>query len=619
MDTFRQFFHPPSAFGVIPFWFWNDDLDEGELLRQIGDFQEHGAAGFVIHPRVGLPRRLGWMSEDLLRFYRIAIEEAQRRQMTVLLYDEGMYPSGSSCGQVVAENADFACRCLAKIDLPDAAPPAVSAGENLVAVVRRSNGSHLAIFDRPANSVIRGLHYIDEGPREDEPPAADILNPEAVATFIRLVYDKFSAHFQAHFGKTILAIFTDEPGLLGRSRERDVFPGTTGILAHVNRILGYDFTPHLAALWYDDEPDAAHYRREYERAIHLRLEETYYQQLTAWCEAHGIALTGHPHKGDDLGPLRYFHIPGQDLVWRWVLPDHPSALEGPESTQAKCASSAMRHRGLRRNANECCGAYGHELTWEEMNWLAKWAFVRGLNLVIPHAFYYSVRGIRRDERPPDVGPHSPWWDRFPEYALACRRLSWLNTDSQHVCSLAILGEHDWLPWRSAKVCYQYQYDFNYLEERDVLDQATVDENGIQIAGMTYRALLVEQEPSPKAMAVLAPMLENGRVYRYRPETPDVVLVSWLRTCLPDEVQVMLPTPALRVRHVVKEGRHGYLLFNEERAPLHFTLKLPIGIEAWQLCDPYTGRVENIAASERIHLEGYALKVLCGNTACHTAS
>jgi hypothetical protein len=478
----------------MPFWFWNDYLSAEEILRQIDDFQRHGVDGFVIHPRVGLPRHLGWMSENLLGFYRAAIEEACRRKMKVILYDEGMYPSGSSSGQVVAANPAFACRCLAKVDLPAKLAYDGKPGENLVATVERKDGSRFAVIDRPLNSVIRGLHYIGEGPAEDEPPAADILNPQAVAAFIRLVYDRFAERFSSYFGETILAIFTDEPGLLGRSSERDVWPGTTGILSEINRILGYDFTPHLPALWYEDEPDYERYRRDYSRAISLRLEETYYQPLSAWCEAHRIALTGHPAKGDDIGPLRFFHIPGQDLVWRWVLPGTPSALEGAESTQAKCASSAMLHARRRRNANECCGAYGHEFTWEEMNWLARWGFVRGLNLVIPHAFYYSVRGIRHDERPPDVGPNSPWWDRFPEYAVECRRLSWINTDSRHVCQLAILGQADWLPWRAAKTCYSHQYDFNYIDERDLLEQAVVDAEGIHLGDMRYQAIILEHRP-----------------------------------------------------------------------------------------------------------------------------
>ena len=269
----------------------------------------------------------------------------------------------------MAANPAYACRCLARIELDDGeAAPSLPAGQNLVAVVERANtavwaqrrnGRRIAVIDRPVDAVIRGLHYIGEGPAEDLPPAADILNPESVAMFIHLVYDRYADVLGDHFGTTVRAIFTDEPGVLGRCRERDVQPGTTGILEHVNRFLGYDFTPHLPALWYDDEPDAAHYREAYELAIVHRLEETYYRQLYDWCEAQrrlrrDISLTGHPARGDEIGPLRYFQIPGQDLVWRWVLPG-PTALEGAESTQGKCGASgapfgtaAQHQRVLRR-------------------------------------------------------------------------------------------------------------------------------------------------------------------------------------------------------------------------------------------------------------------------------
>jgi hypothetical protein len=47
----------------------------------------------------------------------------------------------------------------------------------------------------------------------------------------------------------------------------------------------------------------------------------------------------------------------------------------------------MIHLGHRRNSNELYGAYGHYLTYGEMEWLANWCFVRGQNLLYPHAFY----------------------------------------------------------------------------------------------------------------------------------------------------------------------------------------------------------------------------------------
>jgi hypothetical protein len=32
---------PPREFSVMPFWFWNDDLKDDEIIRQIADFEAH--------------------------------------------------------------------------------------------------------------------------------------------------------------------------------------------------------------------------------------------------------------------------------------------------------------------------------------------------------------------------------------------------------------------------------------------------------------------------------------------------------------------------------------------------------------------------------------------------
>ncbi len=610
---------PPTEFSLMPFWFWNDDLSETELLRQIDDMQAHGVYGFVIHPRVGLPRSIGWMSERMLHWVRFAVDEAARRGMHVVLYDEGMYPSGSSSGQVVGENPLYQCRCLAQVDLAGDQAPTLPPGANLVAIVERVGGEKMAVIDRPVDAYIRGLHYIGEGPAEDEPPAADLLNPDAVAAFVRLVYDRYYEALSDHFGQTVFAIFTDEPGLLGRCRERGVQPGTTGILAHVNAALGYDFTPHLPALWYDDEPDAARYRQDYARAVAQRLQETYYTQLSDWCTQHGIALTGHPAAGDEIGLERYFHIPGQDIVWRWVLPHHPSALEGRESTQAKCASSAMLHLGRRRNSNECFGAFGHEFTWEEMKWLVDWCLVRGVNLLYPHAFFYSVRGPRKDERPPDVGPHAPWWDEYKPFADYCRRMCWLNTDSVHQCAVAILGQADFLPWRAAKVCFQRQRDFNYLEMRHLWDDAQVDETGIHIAGLHYKALIVDGVGHIRAEArpALDALARAGRLIVWGEDewgfdgaavvdTADALVAQIDRLVSPDLI-VEPPQPDLRYRHVIKDGLHYYMLCNEGNEPLRFRCRVGApGAALW--VDPFT--LEEKARVVELALEPGTTGLLC---------
>ncbi|MBN1878426.1 MAG: hypothetical protein JXA33_29685 [Anaerolineae bacterium] len=617
MAISKNFINPSRALSMLPFWFWNDALDEAEIVRQIADMEAHGVYGFVIHPRVGLPRDTGWMSDRMMYFMRLAVDEAKRREMSVVLYDEGMYPSGSSSGQVVAANPVYQCRCLAHIELnatDEFSPHLLNSLKvhkritsqilpcfpsetremidlqplsYLVAVVPRADGRRIAVINRPVDAYIRGLHYIGDGPQEDEPLAADILNPDAVAMFLHLVYDRYAEVLGDEFGKTVHAIFTDEPGVLGRPRERNVWPGTTGILDYAESVLGYDFTPHLPALWYDGEPDAARYREDYKRVIVARLEETYYRQLYQWCENHGISLTGHPGRGDDMGFLRYFHIPGQDLVWRWVLPG-ATALEGPESTQGKCSASAAVHLGRERNSNECFGAYGHEFTWEEMKWLVDWCFARGVNLLYPHAFFYSVRGPRRDERPPDVGPNSPWWDVYRPFADYVRRMSWLNTGSKHVCHIAILCGATDLPWSAAKICFQHQRDFNYLELRHLWEDAQVTGDGIEIAGMHYQAVIVDgltQIPL-EAQTALETLCAAGRVIAWEttlevlpggcaiPHTPDELLAEIDRLVAPD----LIVTPValdLRYRHVVKEGIHYYIFTNEGLESLHTTVDISI--------------------------------------------
>ncbi|TNF42295.1 MAG: hypothetical protein EP310_06110, partial [Bacteroidetes bacterium] len=222
----KQFIDPPREFSVMPFWFWNDTLKTDEILRQIQDFDEHGVYGFVIHPRMGLPSNMRFLSPEMLGFMKVAIEEAARRNMKVILYDEGSYPSGSCEGQVVARNPEHAARGLAKIDFNANEKPQLEEGWKLVTTINRADGKKMAVVEGPSNGHIRGLHWLDEEKeKEDLPPAGDILNPEAVTSFIELVYDRFADNFREHFGKTIIAIFTDEPDPLGRGHKKEMVPG----------------------------------------------------------------------------------------------------------------------------------------------------------------------------------------------------------------------------------------------------------------------------------------------------------------------------------------------------------------------------------------------------------
>ena len=111
-DLIREFESPSAEFSPLPFWFWNDTLTEEEIARQMHAFKGKGVDGFVIHPRLGLDPEIPYMGERWLHFVRYAVSLAKELDMKVMLYDEAMYPSGSCCGQVVAENPAYAAKGL---------------------------------------------------------------------------------------------------------------------------------------------------------------------------------------------------------------------------------------------------------------------------------------------------------------------------------------------------------------------------------------------------------------------------------------------------------------------------------------------------------------------------
>jgi hypothetical protein len=282
----------------------------------------------------------------------------------------------------------------------------------------------------------------------------------------------------------------------------------------------------------------------------------------------------------------------------------------------------MVHQGLRRNSNELYGAYGHNLTYAEMEWLSNWCFVRGQNLLFPHAFYYSIRGPRYDERPPDVGPNASWWNNYKSFADACRRLSWLNTDSKHVCNLAILCEASWLPDKSSKICYQHQCDFNYLEIDHLWEDSKIDETGIHISGMDYNALIIDSIPTlpEKAIPYLKRLADNGRLIMPK-NSPYSELFNGsllfnttgefttaLNYLIHPDIILDPASENIRYRHIIKGKDHYYIIFNEEssevKTKIYFSVK---GVYQW--INPLTAESKGTQNDEIVHFKPYELKIL----------
>ncbi len=583
--TFHAFQTPPREFGLIPFWFWNDDLDEGELLRQLHEFHRAGFGGVLPHARTGLSKRVGYLTLEYFRLFRRVVEECARLDMKVILYDEGAYPSGSACGAVVAENPAFASQCiglwqkeiagpwsgywrpntgralldqhvcavLARVDEAGRVDPGSVQSlppleHDIVRIdVGEGRWRALSVWQVASGGHIRGVLPEHESQHATAPAAGDILNPDAVACFMRLTHDEYHRHLKEYFGTTITAMFTDEPNPLGKGPHRveHAWAYTGGFADWLEKKWGYDPRPWLPALWLDYGERTEAFRHAYRQAVSERLDEVFYTAQRQWCETHGIALTGHPDRSDEMEAIRHFHIPGQDTVWRAVLPDSPSALEGPASTAAKAATSAARLHGCRRILSELGGAYGWQHSLDELKWLYDWHLVRGNNLLNPHAVFYSIRGRRAWESEPDIGVHNDWWPHFHHIARYAARLCWLLTDGEHVCDVGMLCDPHNLPWRAAKTLYQNQIDFLYTDDP-----------------ARFPVTVKDDEP-----------LDLKR--------------------LPRDLTLTPANPDLRVIHYRKGGLDFYFLVNEGESAIagDVTMRVKGAIERW---DPWTGERESVA-------------------------
>lgn len=535
MKFLDQLQNPPREFTAIPFWFLNGDLTDAELRRQLADFAAHGIYGVVLHPRMGLSPDITYLGERYFAHIRTAVQTAAALDMKIVLYDEGMYPSGSACGLVVKDHPELASEGITLTQTVLPGDELLAQAESGALVVRKSGGT------------MRGLHWGEDDGEKNAPKTADILNPAAVSRFIELTHEAYYRELKEYFGAAIIGFFTDEPSILGRNVS-GMFPWTHGFSEIFRRAGGN--AANLTALFDGRENDDT---RLYHKLLLQREGEVYYGTLSRWCKAHGIGLMGHPHQSDDIEVEKYFAVPGQDLVLRWLAPEK-DGLAGMDSTMGKCSADAARLMHRRRNANECFGACNKDdnpwqLSGGDIKWYTDWLAVRGVNLFIPHAFYYSIRGKRKDERPPDVGPHSIWWAHYEAWSTYWRRLSWLMTDIDLHAKVAVLCRNRDLCPDTVHPLFERQIGFQYIPE-SYFPACTVEDSALCLHGHRYTAVLGDKALFPDAAHPELSVLE-----------PDC-------RCDP-------PQPMLRCASFNKEGRACWLLVNEGNTPIRTRLTLPV--------------------------------------------
>ncbi len=97
-DVKAIFANPPREYSSGPLWVWNDMLTEDQIRSTLHDLAGQHVKQAWVHPRPGL--MTPYLGKDWFRMWNVALEEAERLDMNIWIYDENSYPSGFAGGLV---------------------------------------------------------------------------------------------------------------------------------------------------------------------------------------------------------------------------------------------------------------------------------------------------------------------------------------------------------------------------------------------------------------------------------------------------------------------------------------------------------------------------------------
>ncbi len=484
---FSQLFANPGAlYRDTPFWGWNSRLDGEELHRQIGIFHQMGMGGFHMHARTGLGTP--YLGPEFMKQVRQCVDDAKAGSMLAWLYDEDRFPSGAAGGLVTCDPA-FRARHLLLTSTPrrEAPDPANDDSGRLLAVyaIRFDQEHRLADYRLLADgdSAAPGFELFyayliveSRNPWFNDQVYVDTLNPRAIHRFVELTYEAYFKAVGDEFGKSIPAIFTDEPHFTHKTvlrfaaERRDVLlPYTDDLPETYRREYGAEFFDTLPELVWERADGAwsiARYR--YHDHIAERFAVAFADTVGSWCERHGIRFSGHLLEeprlesqtavlGDVMRSYRSFQLPGIDMLCDWV-----------ELSTVKQAASASRQYGCGGVLSELDGVTDWDFSFAGHKGHGDWQAALGVTVRVPHLAWLSMAGEAKRDYPASISDQSPWWRKYPAIADHFARVNTAMSRGRALCRVGVIHpvESYWLVYgpqdQTAGARRQAEQDFSSL-------------------------------------------------------------------------------------------------------------------------------------------------------------
>ena len=290
---------------AIPFWSWNNDLQEDVLVKQIQDMKDAGMGGFIMHARTGL--KTEYLSEKWFACIETCLKKAKELGMDAWIYDENGWPSGFVGGKLL-EKKEYRAKFL-RYEIKQ------EYDANAFSVYVERESGYKRIENGKAGEVYHHIYLIES------PANTDILLPEVVDEFIRLTHEEYYKRFANSFGKELVGFFTDEPQFY-----RYETPYSDRLMQEFEKCYHENVLDGLIFLFVKDERGYV-FRQKYYQLLNQLYVETFYKRLYDWCEQHNCKLTGHSIEESGLffqmwgsagvmPTYEYEHIPAIDKLGR---------------------------------------------------------------------------------------------------------------------------------------------------------------------------------------------------------------------------------------------------------------------------------------------------------------
>ncbi len=529
------FKNPTSEYRCTPFWAWNCDLKGDELLKEIEFMKEMGMGGFHMHTRVGMSTT--YLSDEYMALTKLCNEKAKKEQMLSWLYDEDKWPSGFA-GGYVTKKEEYRNKFILFTTVSNEECVQINTVKSASARVSRAKGGVLlgkydVVLDdegymtsyrmiKEGDAVNGKLWYAYMQSPEPNPwfnfgTYVDTLYKPALDEFIRFTHERYKEVLGDEFGKTVPAIFTDEPQHTPKGNfdnahdEKDVcIPYTADFEDTYKAEYGTSFLETLPEVFWDIKGQAQTARYRYHDHVADRFVNAFGDNLGKWCEDNGILLTGHMMSeprlcsqtvwvSECMRSLRNFGLPGIDLL-----------CDRREFTTLKQASSIAHQYGRPGVMSELYGVTNWDFDFRGHKLQGDWQAALGVTVRVPHLYWVNMKGEAKRDYPASIGHQSSWYNEYSFIEDHFARVNTLMTRGIPNVKIAVVHpiESLWMEFGAdditgaAKSQLENEFsnitnwlihnnlDFDYISEANLPEQYEKTESGFKVGKMTYDVVVI---------------------------------------------------------------------------------------------------------------------------------